>query len=108
MFVLLSLVLVVVLGAPKEHEVLSLPGWNEKLPTRQFSGLVDIGAPPSGQGRMLMHYWFVESEVSLSVLSCFFPFFFFFCCFSSVSQGNPKTDPVLMWYNGGQCVVALL
>jgi carboxypeptidase C (cathepsin A) len=38
---------------------------------------MDVGPAPSGVGRALMHFWFVESE------------------------GNPETDPVIMWYNGG-------
>ncbi len=61
---------------PPGAEITSLPGWNGPLPSRQFSGLIDIGTPPSGVGTMYMHYWLIESE------------------------GNPKTDPLIVWYNG--------
>lgn len=42
-----------------------------------FTGFLDAGTPPSGKGTMYFHYWLVESE------------------------GNPATDPVMIWYNGG-------
>ncbi len=59
---MLLLVLLVTVGcaAPSKDRVLSLPGWNGPLPSAQYSGLVDIGPPPSGVGRMMMHYWFME------------------------------------------------
>ncbi len=60
--------------AAAAHSFASSPG---PLPTKQYSGLIDVGPAPSGVGNALMHFWFMESE------------------------GNPKTDPVLMWYNGG-------
>ncbi len=63
MLLQLFLCVSLVFAAPSSQEILSLPGWNEKLPTKQYSGLIDVGVPPSGQGRMLMHYWFIESEV---------------------------------------------
>ena len=52
----------VALGASSRDEVLSLPGWEGRLPSRIFSGFVSLGAPPSGVGDMLMHYVFVEAE----------------------------------------------
>jgi carboxypeptidase C (cathepsin A) len=58
-------------------EVTSFPGWDGPLPSRVFTGYIDAGTPPSGVGSMYFHYWMVESE------------------------GNPATDPVIMWYNGG-------
>jgi carboxypeptidase C (cathepsin A) len=43
-----------------------------------YSGYVEAGTPPGyPSGMMHMHYWLIESE------------------------GNPKTDPVVAWYNGG-------
>ena len=69
---------------PSKHEVTSLPGWlNEDgatsapLPSKQYTGYLDAGTPPSGVGTMYFHYWLVESE------------------------RDPTTDPVLIWYNGG-------
>ena len=68
---------------PKRFEVKSLPGWvgeNDDpapLPSRMFTGYLDAGTPPSGVGTMYFHYWLVESE------------------------RDPKTDGVLIWYNGG-------
>lgn len=52
-------------------EITSLPGWNGPLPTRQYSGYLNI------TGGSHLHYWFVESE------------------------SNPSTDPVVLWFNGG-------
>merc|ERR1719453_803077 len=68
---------------PAKFEVKSLPGHvNEDgspapLPSRQFTGYIDAGTPPSGVGTMFFHYYLVESE------------------------GNPAEDPVVFWYNGG-------
>eukprot|EP01059_Diplonema_ambulator_P011695 TRINITY_DN2173_c0_g1_i3.p1 TRINITY_DN2173_c0_g1~~TRINITY_DN2173_c0_g1_i3.p1 ORF type:complete len:518 (+),score=176.46 TRINITY_DN2173_c0_g1_i3:958-2511(+) len=61
---------------PSKHEVTSLPGV-PKMPSKMYSGYINAGVPPSGKGTMYFHYWMVES------------------------QGNPATDPVVMWYNGG-------
>ena len=52
-------------------EVTSLPGWSGPLPSRQFSGYLDVGASKH------LHYWLVESE------------------------GSPSTDPTVLWLNGG-------
>ena len=62
---------------PAKHEVTSLPGYAPELPSRQFTGYLDAGTPPSGVGTIYFHYWLVESE------------------------RDPTTDPVLIWYNGG-------
>ena len=68
---------------PTRFEITSLPGHVNadgtpaKLPSRQFTGYIPAGTPPSGVGTMYFHYWLIESE------------------------GNPATDPVLIWYNGG-------
>lgn len=35
------------------HEVKSLPGWEGPLPTRQYSGYIDIN-PATGKN---LHYW---------------------------------------------------
>ena len=52
-------------------EVTSLPGWSGPLPSRQFSGYLDVGASKH------LHYSLVESE------------------------GSPSTDPTVLWLNGG-------
>jgi hypothetical protein len=52
----------------------SLPGWSPKpMPSNQYSGFVDSNAA----GSIKMHFWFVESE------------------------GDPSTDPLILWFNGG-------
>jgi carboxypeptidase C (cathepsin A) len=60
-------------AAPADDEVLVLPGWTGPLPSKQYSGYLNIGP----NGRKHMHYWLVESE------------------------GNPATDPIVLWLNGG-------
>ena len=63
-----------------------LPGWPKgtPLPAKMFSGFVNItnpsAVPPHTTGpaqEMFMHYFLFESE------------------------GNPATDPVIVWWNGG-------
>jgi hypothetical protein len=57
------------------YEIKSLPGWEGPLPSKMYSGYIKAGTPPAyPNGQMYMHYWFIESE------------------------GNPKTDPVVAWY----------
>lgn len=66
-----------------KHEIKTLPGWTDAqgnpaaLPSRQFTGYLSGGTPPSGVGTMYFHYWMIESE------------------------NDPSNDPVLIWYNGG-------
>ena len=55
----------------EDDAVLSLPGWTGPLPSNQYSGYLD--ASPTSH----LHYWLVESE------------------------GDPKNDPVVFWFNGG-------
>jgi len=70
--------LIVACAAFESDEIMSLPGWDMPLPSRMYSGYCSAGQSPGPPvGPMFMHYWFVES------------------------QGNPETDPVVMWYNGG-------
>ena len=62
-------------AAIPDDKVSSLPGWNGRLPTRQYSGYIPVD---SIKTRFIHYvYWFVES------------------------QGNPSKDPVVMWMNGG-------
>lgn len=58
-----------------EDEITTLPGWDAPLPSRMFAGHVSAGV--EGQYHMYEHYFFAESE------------------------GNPATDPVIVWTNGG-------
>lgn len=60
-------------AAIKKDEVISLPGWSGKLPSRQWSGYLDVGPEKNRH----LHYYFVESE------------------------NEPATDPVTLWLNGG-------
>ena len=62
---------------PMKAPVTSLPGWEGPLPSDTFSGYIDAGTPPSGVGTMYFHY------------------------IAALSEGDPATDPVVLWYNGG-------
>ncbi|KAL5463745.1 hypothetical protein EMCRGX_G032672 [Ephydatia muelleri] len=70
---LVSLQLQPITPAVAGDEIASLPGWDGPLPTKQYSGYIEIDATT---GKYL-HYWFVQSA------------------------SNPETDPVVMWMNGG-------
>lgn len=59
------------------HEVTSLPGWSQPLPSRLFTGFVPAGPPPSGNGTMYFHYMMQEAAV------------------------QPESAPIVVWYNGG-------
>lgn len=61
-----------VVGLPTADEVLSLPGWNEALPSRHFSGFV------SNDDDAFLHYYWVFPE-----------------------NVPPETAPVIFWTNGG-------
>ena len=52
--------------------ITSLPGYG-KTPSKQYSGLI----PADADNTVFLHYWFVTST------------------------GNPATDPVAVWMNGG-------
>ena len=52
-----------------------MPGWDHPLPSKQYSGFLDV-TDPQGQ-HIMMHYNFVES------------------------QRDPATDPVILWQQGG-------
>jgi len=58
-------------SAPAADEITELPGYYKKLPSKHYSGYLDI------QGDKHIHYWFVES------------------------QNNPSSDPLVLWLNGG-------
>eukprot|EP01063_Lacrimia_lanifica_P011412 TRINITY_DN1819_c0_g3_i1.p1 TRINITY_DN1819_c0_g3~~TRINITY_DN1819_c0_g3_i1.p1 ORF type:complete len:519 (+),score=217.84 TRINITY_DN1819_c0_g3_i1:53-1609(+) len=62
---------------PQRHEVTHLPGYDEPLASRMWTGYVDAGTPPSGKGTAYFHYFAFEAEA------------------------NPETAPVVFWYNGG-------
>uniref|UniRef100_A0A914UR39 Carboxypeptidase n=1 Tax=Plectus sambesii TaxID=2011161 RepID=A0A914UR39_9BILA len=68
---LFSSLTAIVLTAPLEDLVTSLPGLNFNPSFKHYSGYLDATTVNS------LHYWFVESE------------------------RNPATDPVLLWLNGG-------
>lgn len=74
-----------------DDEVVSLPGLNYKPAFRHFSGYLNVGGgaggvatATAGEGARMMHYQFFESE------------------------GNPETDPVVLWTNGGPGCSGLL
>ena len=59
-------------------EFTTMPGINGTMPTQSYSGYLDINANKS------LHYVLVESERA------------------------PKTDPVVIWFNGGPGCSSLL
>ncbi|XP_037290717.2 lysosomal protective protein-like isoform X2 [Rhipicephalus microplus] len=76
---LLSLSLTLTAGTdPSQWEVTSVPGLDQPVNFKHYSGFVD-----AGEGRRL-HYWFMES------------------------QRSPSEDPVLLWLNGGPCCSSLV
>jgi hypothetical protein len=65
-------------GAPASaDEVKSLPGWEGPLPSKHYSGYLDVGLKTGEKKDIHIHYWLSESE------------------------GSPETDPVVFWMNGG-------
>jgi carboxypeptidase C (cathepsin A) len=60
-------------------QIKELPGWNRELPSKQYSGFIDIsgktGVSPAKE--MMIHYYYIESE------------------------GNPSSDPLVLFSNGG-------
>jgi len=64
-------------GVPEKDRVASLPGWSGDLPCALYSGYLDATPSNEKPGSIHMHYLFFESE------------------------GNPETDPLLIWSNGG-------
>ena len=57
--------------SPIEDEITSLPGWEGELPSKQYSGYLDITSSKH------YHYWFIEAE------------------------NDPENVPVVLWLNGG-------
>ena len=62
-------------GAPAADEITSLPGWSGALPSKWYSGYVNVTA--SMDREMLVHYVYIESE------------------------GDAAHDPTILWTNGG-------
>jgi len=54
-------------AAVKSDEIVSLPGYNSSLPSKQYSGYLKASETSN------LHYWLVESE------------------------SNPLSDPVVIW-----------
>ena len=57
---------------PAALQIVALPGWDGKLPSRQYSGFLDGGASRN------LHYVFVQA-----------------------SAAEPAKAPVVLWLNGG-------
>eukprot|EP00930_Biecheleria_cincta_P095710 TRINITY_DN8764_c0_g1_i2.p1 TRINITY_DN8764_c0_g1~~TRINITY_DN8764_c0_g1_i2.p1 ORF type:complete len:539 (-),score=80.92 TRINITY_DN8764_c0_g1_i2:95-1624(-) len=62
-------------GAPAQDLVAELPGWDRPLLSKTYAGYISAGEEDGY--KMHEHYLFFESE------------------------GNPETDPLVMWTNGG-------
>lgn len=56
-FLVLLAIFAVAFSAYAPDEILSLPGWNGALPTKQYSGYLNVSSTH-------LHYWLVESEGS--------------------------------------------
>lgn len=56
-------------------EITSLPGWTGKLPSRHYSGYFSTAVDGTSAG--MLHYWL------------------------TLSESNPKTDPLVLWLQGG-------
>ena len=61
-------------GAPTADLIGALPGWSKELPSKMYSGYVNV---TSADRPMLVHYWYLESEA------------------------QPEVDPTILWSNGG-------
>lgn len=71
-FVTLVAYLATSFAAYAPDQITSLPGWTGALPSKQYSGYLNVS-----NGDSHLHYWLVESEK------------------------NPASDPVVLWFNGG-------
>mgnify|MGYP002835224096 CR=1 FL=1 len=88
-----------------QDEIKQLPGWNDALPSRHFSGYLQV---PGDYGNKYYHYWcacpapcaarslFPEParQPSAALTSGLFSRFV-------ESESNPEKDPVGLWLNGG-------
>ena len=73
---LLSASLLVGAAVPAD-EITSLPGWTGPLPSRHYSGYFETAFNGNGTRGGFLHYWL------------------------TLSEGNPATDPLVMWLQGG-------
>lgn len=62
-------------GAPTADEIKNMPGWDQALPSKQYSGFISV--TDKYDQHIMVHYNFVES------------------------QNDPSTDPVILWQQGG-------
>jgi hypothetical protein len=51
-------------AAPKTDEVTALPGWSGPLPSKHFSGFLNVSYGPEDHNENHLHYVFVEASVA--------------------------------------------
>eukprot|EP01083_Nonionella_stella_P059754 156426_1 len=76
-----SLLLKISHGLVSSDEIKSLPGYNGTLPSKQYSGMLQV---PNTSPQRYYHYWLVTSE------------------------SNPTSAPVVFWFNGGPGASSML
>ena len=73
----MSVALLACIAYVADDEIVTLPGFQGKLPSRMFSGYLDATPKDEPPNSLHMKYTFWESE------------------------GDPQKDPLLVWSNGG-------
>merc|ERR1711945_42924 len=70
-FIALFVCLPAAFATPESDRIINLPGWDGELPSKQYSGYLDISNTKH------YHYWFIECET------------------------DPENAPTVLWLNGG-------
>ena len=79
-------------------EITSLPGWTGALPSKQYSGYLEVPGSKGGvygTGKKVRRRLLCCCYCDANAPSKFYHYWFV------TSEGAPKTDPVGLWLNGG-------